>query len=56
MFFVFNKWAKEGEKAIRVLPFALGKKDDKRRYMSFPFRFIYRSKSEVFKSKEDALK
>ena len=56
MFFVFNKWAKEGEKAIRVLPFAFGKKDDKRRYMSFPFRFVYRPESEVFKSKEDALK
>ena len=48
--------AKEGEQAIRVLPFAFGKKDDKRRYMAFPFRFVYRPESEVFKSKEDALK
>ena len=56
LFFVFNKWIKEGDKAVRVLRFVLGKKDGKGRYLAFPCRFAYRNKEEVFLAKSDALK
>ena len=56
LMFVFNKWIKEGDKAVRVLRFALGSKDGKQRYLAFPCKFAYRNKEEVFNTKEDALK
>ena len=54
--FVFNKWIKVGDKAVRVMRFALGSKDGKRRYLSFKCKFEYRDEKEVFKSKQEALK
>jgi hypothetical protein len=56
LMFVFNKWIKEGNKAVRVLRFKLGSKDGKERYLAFPCKFAYRTKEEVFNKKEDALK
>jgi len=56
LMFVFNKWIKEGDKAVRVLRFKLGSKDGKERYLAFPCKFAYRTKEEVFNKKEDALK
>ncbi|MBO4682874.1 MAG: hypothetical protein J5618_03340, partial [Bacilli bacterium] len=56
LFFVFNKWIKVEGNAVRVFPFALGKKDGKQRLFAFPFKFEYREDSEIFASKEEALK
>ena len=73
LFFLFNKWIKEGEdEAVRILPFAFGKKDGKERLLRVPFnfvkkdgktkfvyksmKFVYREKEEVFKTKNEALK
>ena len=56
LMFVFNKWIKEGDKAVRVLRFALGSKDGKQRYFSLKFKFVYRNKEEVFNTKNEALK
>lgn len=56
LFFVFNKWIKANDQAVRVMRFALGSKDGKGRYLSFKFKFEYRDKEEVFSSKQDALK
>ena len=56
LMFVFNKWIKEGDKAVRVLRFALGSKDGKQRYFSLKFKFAYRNKEEVFNTKNEALK
>ena len=58
LFFVFNKWIrdeKDEDKAHRVLPFALGEKDGKKRLFSFPCKIFYREKEEIYKSKKDAL-
>lgn len=58
LFFVFNKWIRDEndeDKAHRVLPFALGEKDGKKRLFSFPCRIFYREKEEIYKSKKDAL-
>jgi len=57
LFFVFNKWIKVDEdKVVRVFPFALGKKDKAGRYFAFPCKFYYRERSEVYKTKDEALK
>lgn len=56
LFFLLNKWIKVGDKAVRVLRFALGKKDGTERYLAFPCKFAYRNKEEVFNTKQDALK
>ncbi len=56
LFFLLNKWIKKDGKAIRVLPFNLGKKDGKSRVMVFPCKIEYRENNEIFNSKEDALK
>ena len=56
LLFVFNKWIKVEGNAVRVFPFALGKKDGKQRLFAFPFKFEYREDSEIFASKEEALK
>lgn len=56
LFFLLCKWIKVGDKAVRVLPFALGKKDGQARVMSFPFKFEYRPNEEIYKSKDEALK
>jgi len=56
LFFLLNKWIKVGDKAVRVLRFALGKKDGKERYLAFNCKFAYRNKEEVFNTKQDALK
>ncbi len=54
MMFVFNKWIKKEDKAVRA--FKLGKKDNKVRLLVMPFKFEYRDETEVFNKKEDALK
>lgn len=56
LFLLLNKWIKVDGKAVRVMRFALGSKDGKGRYLSYKFKFEYRDKEEVFKSKQDALK
>lgn len=54
LFFVFNKWIKKDDKAIRAVKF--GKKDNKVRLLVMPFRFEYREEAEVFDTKQEALK
>ena len=54
LFFVFNKWINKDGKAVRV--FKLGKKDDKVRVIIMPCKFEYKEESEVFKTKEEAMK
>jgi len=54
LFFVFNKWIKKEDKAIRAVKF--GKKDNKVRLLVMPFRFEYREEAEVFDTKQEALK
>lgn len=56
LFFLFNRWVKIGEKAVRVFPFAFGKKNGKERLLAFPCKFVYKEKPEIFKTKEEALK
>ena len=51
MMFVFNKWIKKGEKAVRV--FKLGKKDGKVRLLVMPCKFEYHEESEVADKKEN---
>lgn len=55
-FFVFNKWIIVENKAVRVLPFAFGKKEEKSRVLAFPFKFVFRVESEIYKTKQEALK
>ena len=58
LFFVFNKWIKDEkdeDKAHRVLPFALGEKDGKKKLFAFPCKFFYREKEKVYKTKKEAL-
>lgn len=54
LFFVFNKWIKKDDKAIRVFP--LGKKGEQVRLISMCCKVEYRKAEEVFKSKSEALK
>ena len=54
LFFVFNKWINKKNKAVRVIK--LGKKDDKIKLLTMSFRFEYRNESEVYNSKNEALK
>ena len=54
LFFVFNKWIRKDDKAIRAVKF--GKKDNKVRLLVMPFRFEYREEAEVFDTKQEALK
>ena len=54
LFFVFNKWIRKDDKALRAVKF--GKKDDKVRLLVMPFRFEYRQEAEVFDTKQEALK
>ena len=54
LFFVFNKWIRKDDKALRAVKF--GKKDNKVRLLVMPFRFEYREEAEVFNTKKDALK
>lgn len=56
LLFLLNKWIKVGDKAVRVMRFALGNKDGKERYLSFKLKFEYREKHEVFSTKDEALK
>ena len=59
LLFVFNKWVRDEQdedKAHRVFPFTFGEKDGKKRLYSFPWKFYYREKEEIYKSKKDALK
>ena len=55
LFLLVNKWINKDGKAIRTLPFALGKKDGKLRLMIMPCKFEYRDASEVYKTKDEAL-
>lgn len=54
MMFVFNKWIRKDDKALRAV--MLGKKDNKVRLLVMPFRFEYRQEAEVFDTKQEALK
>lgn len=54
--FVFNKWIKVGDKAVRAFKLFGIKKDGKYVVWGFPFRFTTRDDLEIFSSKEDALK
>ena len=54
MMFVFNKWIRKDDKALRAV--MLGKKDNKVRLLVMPFRFEYRQEAEVFNTKQEALK
>lgn len=54
LFFVFNKWIRKDDKALRAVKF--GKKDNKVRLLVMPFRFEYRQEAEVFDTKQEALK
>ena len=54
LFFVFNKWIRKDNKALRAVKF--GKKDNKVRLLVMPFRFEYREEAEVFDTKQEALK
>ena len=54
LFFVFNKWIRKDDKALRAVKF--GKKDNKVRLLVMPFRFEHREESQIFDSKSEALK
>ena len=45
---------REGDKALRA--FVISKKDGRAKVMVMPFKFMYRDESEVFNSKEEALR
>ena len=52
VFFLFSKWIKENDKAVRAVK--CGKKKDGRvRLILLPFKIRYRDPSEVFNSKKD---
>ena len=52
LFFVFNKWIKIEDKAVRAIK--VGKKDDQIKLMRMNFSIEYRVKEEVFDTKKDA--
>ena len=54
LFYALNKWIREGDKALRA--FVISKKDGRAKVMVMPFKFMYRDESEVFNSKEEALR
>ena len=66
LFFLFNKWIKEGEdEATRVLPFSFGKKDDKLKLIRVPFdfkkkdgkiKFVFKPLNFVYRDKEEVYK
>lgn len=57
MMFVFNKWIKVNDKAIRACKvFGIRKKDGKFLVLAFPIKFVGKEESELYKNKEDALK
>lgn len=56
MMFVFNKWIRREDKAIRVFKLFGIKKDDKFLVVAFPIRFEYKLDNEIFNTKEEALK
>lgn len=57
MLFVFNKWIRVGDKAVRAFKlFGLKKKDGKFIVLAFPLKFIGKEDVEIFKTKEEALK
>lgn len=56
MTFVFNKWIRREDKAIRVFKLFNIKKDDKFLVVSFPVKFEYKLDNEIFNTKEEALK
>lgn len=56
LMFVLNKWIKVGDKVVRAFKLFGIKKDGKPLVWGFPFKFVTREESEIFKTKEDALK
>ena len=54
--FVLNKWIKVEDKAIRAFKLFGIKKDGKFIVWGFPFKFVLRDGSEIYKTKEQALK
>lgn len=54
MFYVFHKWIKQDNKAIKV--FVCGHKHGKARLLTKSLKVMYRFDEEVFNSKEEALK
>ena len=55
MMFVFNKWIKKEDKAVRVIKL-WKKKDGSRLLIALPIKFTSRNDEEIFKTKEEALK
>ena len=56
MMFVFNKWVKGKDKAVRAFPFFGLKKNGKLVVLVFPCLFALKGENEIFKKKEDAIK
>ncbi len=54
MFYVFHKWIKQDNKAIKV--FVCGHKHGKARLLTKSLKVMYRFDEEVFNTKEEALK
>lgn len=55
-FFVFNKWIRKEDKALRAFKLFGIKKNNKLLVMVFPFKFEYKQENEIFNTKEEALK
>lgn len=57
LMFVLNKWIKIGDKAVRAFKlFGLKNKEGKYIVWGFPFKFVTREETEIFKTKEEASK
>lgn len=56
LMFVFNKWIKINDKAVRAFKLFGIKKNGEPLLWAFPFKFVTRKETEIFKSKADALK
>ena len=52
LFYKFNVWINKDNKTIRA--FIISKKDDKNKLLIMPFRFVYKDKNEIYKSKSEA--
>ena len=57
MMFVFNKWIKVDNKAIRAFKlFGLKNKEGKYFLLGFPVKFVSREEVQIYKTKDEALK
>lgn len=55
LLFVFNKWIRKEDKALRAFKLFGIEKDDKYLLLVFPFKFDYRVEEEIFDTKDEAL-